>query len=129
MRYFDTTTKTTHVEQDLTANQIGRLVMKTQDGGMVSMDKRDEQLLVEHGVGRRLQKAPDSELYNQVPKGSYHQTMPVTIYTQHVENKTFNMSAGTGANPFAKTSGFTQPMNQTRAVKGYEGNVNFDKEK
>lgn len=32
MRYFDTTTKTTFVEQDLTANVIGRQVMKTQNG-------------------------------------------------------------------------------------------------
>ncbi len=39
------------------------------------------------------------------------------------------MSAGTGTNPFAKTSGFTQPLNQTRAVKDYEGNVDFDREK
>lgn len=38
------------------------------------------------------------------------------------------MSAGTGTNPFAKTSGFTQPMNQTRAVAGFEGNVDFARE-
>jgi Ca2+-binding EF-hand superfamily protein len=39
------------------------------------------------------------------------------------------MSAATGPNPFAKSSGFTQPLNQTRAVVEYEGNVNFEKEK
>ena len=39
------------------------------------------------------------------------------------------MSASTGPNPFSRTSGFTQPLNQTRAVVGYEGNVDFDKEK
>ena len=38
------------------------------------------------------------------------------------------MSAATGTNPFAKTSGFTQPLNQTRSVKAYEGNVDFDRE-
>ena len=39
------------------------------------------------------------------------------------------MSAATGPNPFAKTSGLTQPLNQTKAVKEYEGNINFEKEK
>ena len=39
------------------------------------------------------------------------------------------MSASTGPNPFAKTSGFTQPLNQTRAVREYDGNVDFDQEK
>ena len=38
------------------------------------------------------------------------------------------MSAATGTNPFAKTSGFTQPLNQTRAVRDYEGNVDFGRE-
>ncbi len=38
------------------------------------------------------------------------------------------MSAGTGTNPFARTSGFTQPVNQTRAVKDFEGNVDFSRE-
>ena len=39
------------------------------------------------------------------------------------------MSAATGPNPFARSSGFTQPLNQTKAVVGYEGNVDFEKEK
>ena len=55
-------------------------------------------------------------------------TRPVTIYTEALENKNFPMSAHTGPNPFAKTSGFTQPLNQTRAATKYEGNVNFEQE-
>ena len=39
------------------------------------------------------------------------------------------MSAGTGPNPFSRTSGFTQPVSETRAVNEYHGNVNFEKEK
>ncbi len=58
-RYFDTTGGTTFVDQDLTANVVGRKVMKTQDGGLVSLDKRDELLMVEHGFGKRGQKTTD----------------------------------------------------------------------
>ena len=45
--------------------------MKTMDGKPVSMNLRDEQLIVEHGTWRRMQKKPDDELYNKVPKGDY----------------------------------------------------------
>lgn len=39
------------------------------------------------------------------------------------------MSAATGPNPFAVTRGFTQPLDKTKAVLSFEGNVDFDKEK
>ena len=129
MRYFDTTNKETFYQQDLTANVVGRKVMKTQDGKLVPMDARDDALIVEHGIYRRTQKATDDELRNRVPQGDYTVTRPVTIYTEALERKNHYMSAATGPNPFSRTSGFTQPLNQTKAVKEYEGNVDFDKEK
>ena len=74
------------------------------------------------------QKHLDFELKARVPQGDYHVTRPVTIYTEALEKKNFPMSAHTGSNPFARTSGFTQPINQTRAAIKYEGNVNFEQE-
>ena len=53
----------------------------------------------------------------------------MTIYTEALERKNTYMSAATGPNPFSVTRGFTQPLNQTKAVVNYEGNVNFGKEK
>ena len=38
------------------------------------------------------------------------------------------MSAATGPNPFSKASGLTQPIQNTKAVVGYHGNINFEKE-
>lgn len=78
---------------------------------------------------RRTAKATDNELRTRVPCGDYTQSRPVTIYTEALERKNTYMSASTGPNPFAKSSGFTQPLNQTRAVVEYEGNVDFEKEK
>jgi len=78
---------------------------------------------------RRTAKATDEELRQRIPQGDYTQARPVTIYTEALERKNTYMSASTGPNPFAKSSGFTQPLNQTKAVVGYEGNVNFDAEK
>ena len=129
MRYFDPTTKTTYVKQDYTANQVGQRVMKTQDGKAVDQTARDEELWVEHGFGRRTQKATDEELKRDIPEGDFSQTMPVTVYTDALRTKAVMMTASTGPNPFAKTSGFTQPVHNTRAVKNYEGNVDFEGEK
>ena len=112
----------------MTANVVGRKVMKTQDGKLVDMGSRDQVLIVETGMNRRQALATDDELRLRVPQGDYQQTRPVTIYTEALERKNTYMSAATGINPFAKTSGFTQPLNQTRAVVGYEGNVDFKKE-
>ena len=52
----------------------------------------------------------------------------MTIYTEALERKNTYMSAATGPNPFSRTSGFTQPLNQTKAVKEHEGNIDFAKE-
>jgi hypothetical protein len=70
-RYFETSTGSAHGGKSYTENVVGRRVMVTQDGANVSMNKRDEQLIVEHGTWRRLQKCPDEELWQRVPKGDY----------------------------------------------------------
>jgi len=38
------------------------------------------------------------------------------------------MSAAVGSNPFARTSGLTQTADQTKAVDGFYGNINFEQE-
>lgn len=106
-RYFDTTNAENLYEKDLTQNTIGRKVMQTQDGKLVSMGSRDENFINETGMYRRTAKATDGELRNRVPQGDYTQTRPVTIYTEALERKNTYMSASTGPNPFAKSSGFT----------------------
>mmetsp|Transcript_17831 Transcript_17831/g.30248 ORF Transcript_17831/g.30248 Transcript_17831/m.30248 type:complete len:109 (-) Transcript_17831:273-599(-) len=54
-------------------NTIGRRVMKTQDGQTVSLNKKDEQLIVEHGTWRRSQKIQDEEIEKRLPKTDYTQ--------------------------------------------------------
>jgi hypothetical protein len=81
--------------------------MRTQDGSLVGMESRDNQLIVEQGLWRRTQHLTDEELRAKVPTGDYTQTMPVTIYTEGLERKNNYMSASTGPNPFARTSGMT----------------------
>ena len=128
MRYFDSTTKSTFTQQDLTQNSVGKRVMKTQDGAHVVQEQRDEQLQVENGFLGRTQKQSDQRIESQVPRGDYTQTQPVTIYTESLKNKAVMMSANIGANPMSKTSGMTQPVQNTRAIQRFEGDVDFPNE-
>lgn len=95
----------------MTANTVGRKVMQTQDGKLVAGESRDDQFIVETGMYRRTAKATDAELRNRIPQGDYTQARPVTIYTEALERKNTYMSAATGPNPFARSSGMTQPLN------------------
>jgi hypothetical protein len=74
---------------------------------------------------RPTQNYTDEELKKRIPQGHYASTNPVTIYTENLERKNFYGSASTGANPFGITRGFTQPVTHTKAVQGYEGNIDF----
>jgi hypothetical protein len=92
---------------------------------MVGMAERDQQLIVETGMFRRTAKCTDAELKERIPEGCYTKQRPVTIYTEALERQNTYMSAATGMNPFAITRGMTQPVQKTKAVKGFEGNIDF----
>lgn len=100
----------------MTQNNIGSRVMMTQDGKNLPSSCQDEQLKVEHGFGARTTKESDQQLYAKLPKGDYTQTQPVTIYTEAIKTKHVPISAATGSNPFSKSSGFTQPVQYSKAV-------------
>lgn len=100
--------------------------MITQDGAPV--DGMDEQLRVEHGIWHRGQKQPDEELKEKLPAGHYAEQQPTTFWTTNLQRKNFYQSASVGPNPFAKTSGLTQTADQTKAVIGYYGNIDFETE-
>jgi hypothetical protein len=57
------------------------------------MEQRDDQLIVETGIYRRTQKFSDEELKKRIPKGEYHKSTPVSIYTEALERKNFYGSA------------------------------------
>lgn len=122
-RYFDTTQGSDYTKKDQFQNQIGRRQMKTQDCANVSINERDEQLIVEHGTWRRLQKNDDEELKHRIPKGDYHQQQPVTYWTHQNDRKNYYMSEPVGTNAFARTSGLTQPADQTKSIAGFYGNI------
>lgn len=135
-RSWETTNKAELHPMDLTVNTIGRRIMKTPDGTIIppkpkkktgNNEEAKEEEVIEAQLGKP--EIDTKKLQEMLPKGHYTVTEPVTFYTQHLERKNFYMSAATGPNPFAKSSGMTQIVNDTRAVKNYDGNVNFGRAK
>lgn len=87
IRHLQSTNRAEFNEKDLTTNTVGRKVMRTQDGKVVTMAERDDQLIVESGMFRRTQKDSDEVLKARAPQGDYDKTVPVTIYTENLQRK------------------------------------------
>ena len=103
---FTTTSVSAHVEYDLTGMSVGSRVMKTQDGTLISPERRDATILSEVGVGVLPTPAPVPET---LPQAAF------TIYKHFVEKdmSTFPASQSVdakGAEPFAKKTNFSKPM-------------------
>ena len=115
-RFFGTTAGTAFIPKDITTNIIGRRVMRTQDGKGVQTQK-DDLLKAEHGD--RPQKVTDDELKQTIKTGADYTTeVPVTLYTEALQNKAVVMSDTTregkpGVSPFAKTCSFTEQPHST----------------
>lgn len=115
--YFDSTTKNTYDWKVGTA-PVGQRVMRNQDGGVAVAD--DEAFAVEHGLRKIQRRRPREELEEELKRDQ----IPVTLYSDNIRKEVFPISATSGGNPFAKTSGFTQPLTQTKAAVGFAGNLN-----
>lgn len=116
-RYFDSTTRTTF-DWKVNTETVGQRVMKDQDGGTAVAD--DEAFAVEHGLRKIQRRKPREELEEELKC----EQVPVTLYSDSLRKGIFPISATSGGNPFAKTSGFTQPLTHTKAAVGFAGNLN-----
>lgn len=115
-REFSTTTSNTF-SWKVPENSIGKRVMKDQHGNPVSLS--DPEFAVEHGF-RRIQPRTDvSKLQEEVRT----KQIEVTFYSDTLHRNIVPVSSDKGANPFARTSGFTQPIQLTRGANSFQGNI------
>lgn len=115
-RIFETTNRGTFGWQ-VPDEKIGKRVMKNQDGR--ETEATDEVWAVEHGIRAAKPRRPIDRLEEEVKQAQ----MPITIYSSSIEKEFFPISSTKGNNPFAKSSGFTQPIQHTRGANGFQGNV------
>ncbi|CAG9321499.1 unnamed protein product [Blepharisma stoltei] len=115
-RIFETTTQGTFGWQ-VPNEKIGKRVMKTQDGA--ETEANDEVWAVEHGIRVPKPRRPLEQLEEEVIRAQ----QPITLYSDTLKQEIFPVSATKGPSPFARSCGFTQPIQQTRGANGFQGNV------
>ena len=115
-RIFETTTKSNFNWKD-PKEPVGKRVMKDQHGRDIQLS--DPEFAVEHGF-RRIQPITDVKLLQEEVKSREDS---VTLYTESLQRATIPLSTSKGPNPFARSSGFTQPIQLTRGANSYQGNI------
>ena len=115
-RIFETTAKTMFT-WNTPQERLGRRVMKDQHGRDVQLS--DPEFAYEHGFRRIQPITAVSELQEEVR----NRGDAVTLYSESLGRATIPLSSNKGNNPFARTSGFTQPVGLTRAANLFQGNI------
>ena len=115
-RAFETTAGTMHTWKT-PQDKVGKRVMRDQHGREVALS--DPEFAYEHGFRRVQPITHVKELQEEVKA----REDAVTLYSESLKRETIPISSKKGTNPFAKTSGFTQPVQLTRAANSFHGNV------
>ena len=115
-RFFETTNRSTFDWKE-GQNSIGKRVMKDQHGRDVQLS--DSDFAVEHGFRKIAPRSQVSDLQAEVKNSN----IEVTIYSESLNRQIIPISTNKGNNPFARTSGFTQPIQLTRAANSFQGNI------
>jgi len=106
-RYLNTTYENEFVKKNVGLNVIGRRVMRTQDGGSVLPEARDEDLLVEHNCLKRSPLANEADLQAAVKKDDYVNAQPYTFWAEKAKDKAFYASQTTSEKaPFTRNNEF-----------------------
>jgi len=103
--------------------------MKTQDGVQVQGENIDKLFMASHGTNKYPNVISNSSA-NQYNDGfiPYYKDKEVTYWSMNLEKSNFYRSHTQGINAFSRSSGFTQPVHQSKAVNQYHGNVSNNKE-
>lgn len=115
-RIFETTAKTTFSWKK-TEEKIGKRVMRDQNGKEIQLS--DPEFAYEHGF-RKIQPITDVKDLQEEVKSRED---AITLHSESLPRATVPVSISKGANPFARTSGFTQPVQLTRGANSFQGNI------
>ncbi|KAM3131150.1 hypothetical protein pb186bvf_016730 [Paramecium bursaria] len=118
-RYFDTTTQQEFNKKQTDLNNLGRRVMRTQNGSAIDPSKRDVDLLSDMGFYPKPQLSNDADLVQVFPKdNNYLTAKPITIYSEKQNQGTFYQSGAIHEErPFHKTDAFVKTFHHFTHVK------------
>ena len=125
---FDPTVKNTIVPQKI-EGPFGQRLMKTQDLENIPEDRKDHVFQSEFGINEKpgiITRNEFSQAFNNY-KIPYYKDKPLTYWAMNQNRANVYHSASNGLNSFARSSGFTQPIQNTRGVYQFNQNITNNK--
>ncbi len=125
LRMFETTKGNNVIKQQCDYNTLGRRHMYTQDFFPVPADRPDKLFMANHDLSKYPSIIPEKNAENYIDKNvPFYKDKEITYWSMNLEKSNMYRSGQNGINPFAKSSGFTQPLDQVRSSKQFYGNTN-----
>ena len=123
--YFTTSSGDAYVKKPF-ISKVGARVMKSLDGRPIPTEGRDNDFLVEFSLTKPKPKSKAEALQNAAPRGDYTKQVPITMYSQRMSEGCYKSTAGGGATPFGRSSGFTNDMADSRVshIEGTDDHTN-----
>lgn len=127
-RLNESTYKSSFIKQPV-ISKIGSRHMNTQDNIPIDQEKLDKYFMATHDMSKYPKVLTEDKIKqyfdNSVP---FYNDKALTFWAQNIEKSNVYHSHTKGENAFARSSGLTQPLNQTKAANVFYGNVGNDKE-
>ena len=127
-RLNDTTNKDIHIQQPL-IQKIGSRHMQTQDGLPIDQSTLDKYFMASHDMSKYQTVISNDKLKDYfrqfVP---YYKDKEVTFWSQNIGKSIVHKSHSKGINPFARSCGMTQIVNNSKSVNQFYGNINSNDE-
>jgi len=128
LRMFETTKKDIVIQQTCDYNSLGRRHMFTQDIFPIPPERPDKLFMANHDLSKYPSIIPEKNAEIYVDKNiPYYRDKEITFWSMNLEKSNMYKSNQNGINPFAKTSGFTQPLDQVRSATQFCGNASGNK--
>ena len=125
---FDATVKNTIVPQRI-EGPFGQRLMKTQDLEKIPEERKDHIFQQEYGISKKpgvITKNDFAKAFSNY-KIPYYKDKPLTYWAMNQNRANVYHSSSNGLNSFARSSGFTQPIQNTRGVYLYNQNITNNK--
>lgn len=114
-RSLETTKGTVHKPQEIKFAELGKRHMKTPDGFPIDQTKLDKLFMASHGMSKYQSIIPESKAKQYVGEEvPYFKDKEITFWSQNIAKGSFYTSPLQGQNAFARSSGFTQPVTNTK---------------
>lgn len=123
-RLFNTSNKNQYNSQPADYNNIGRRLMKTQDATNIKLENIDKNFMALHNMSKYPSIISKNQVDEYLDKSApYYKDKEITFWSTNLNKGNVYRSFQKGQNSFSRSSGFTQPIQNSKSVNQFCGNV------